>query len=77
MSSIYSRAYTLPTPLVGQSKVIKGFGRGGKDLGCPTANMDLGPLKADILALDAGIYYGWASVGSDPTVHKMVMSIGW
>ncbi len=24
-----------------------------------------------------GIYCGWAGVGADPTVYKMVMSIGW
>lgn len=27
--------------------------------------------------IDAGIYYGWASVGFCKDVHPMVMSFGW
>ena len=30
---------TTKFPLYFTSTVVKGFGRGGKDLGCPTANM--------------------------------------
>ncbi|PRQ28759.1 putative riboflavin kinase [Rosa chinensis] len=53
--------------------VIKGFGRGSKVLGIPTArtvNM-LGVLRTSL-----GVYFGWAGL---PTrgVFKMIMSIGW
>ncbi|KAM9642605.1 riboflavin kinase [Trichechus inunguis] len=56
--------------------VVRGFGRGSKQLGIPTANFPeqvVDNLPADI---STGIYYGWASVGSGD-VHKMVVSIGW
>jgi riboflavin kinase len=63
--------------------VVKGFGRGSKMLGIPTANLDVAPLKLQADALAPGIYFGWASVAkSDPRdvgggVYRMVMSIGW
>jgi hypothetical protein len=27
--------------------------------------------------VDSGVYFGWASVGRDVAVHRMVMNIGW
>ncbi|CAN0259745.1 unnamed protein product [Lampetra planeri] len=59
-----------------RGKVVKGFGRGSKQLGIPTANLPepvVEQLPADVAT---GIYFGWACVGSGD-VHKMVMSIGW
>ena len=45
------------------STVAKGFGRGAKLLGCPTANMPLAELGADAVeALGTGIYAGWAQI---------------
>lgn len=26
---------------------------------------------------EPGVYYGWAKLSNDPTVYKMVMSVGW
>ncbi|KAG7476273.1 hypothetical protein MATL_G00081170 [Megalops atlanticus] len=63
-------------PFFCRGKVIRGFGRGSKQLGIPTANFPdsvVEHLPADI---STGIYFGWASVGGSD-VHKMVMSIGW
>ena len=63
-------------PYFCQGEVVKGFGRGSKELGIPTANFPdsvVEHLPADI---GTGIYYGWACVGNGDT-HKMVMSIGW
>lgn len=63
-------------PYFAQGKVVKGFGRGSKELGIPTANFPdsvVDKLPADF---DNGIYYGWASVQGG-TVHRMVMSVGW
>lgn len=57
--------------------VIKGFGRGSKELGIPTANLDADVLGAALEGVAPGVYFGWASVGSSPQVYKMVMSIGW
>jgi riboflavin kinase len=57
--------------------VIHGFKRGSKELGIPTANLDVDLLGEDVRGADTGVYFGWASVGRDASVHKMVMSIGW
>jgi hypothetical protein len=56
--------------------VVKGFGRGSKDLGIPTANLPLDCLGTKADSLDSGIYFGWATVdGAGP--YMMVMSVGW
>ena len=55
--------------------VIRGFGRGSKSLGIPTANLEEKVVDALPDDFNTGIYYGWASV--DGQVHKMVASIGW
>ncbi|XP_069555527.1 riboflavin kinase [Brachyistius frenatus] len=63
-------------PYFCRGEVIRGFGRGSKELGIPTANFPdsvVDNLPADI---STGIYYGLACVGSGD-VYKMVMSIGW
>jgi len=57
--------------------VIHGFGRGSKELGIPTANLDAAALAPELDRVETGVYYGWASVGSSPATYKMVMSIGW
>ena len=52
-----------PYPLQMEGKVIRGFGRGSKELGIPTANLpvddDLTPWIAEI---KSGVYFGWASL---------------
>eukprot|EP00042_Codosiga_hollandica_P024914 m.107740 g.107740 ORF g.107740 m.107740 type:complete len:147 (+) comp51709_c0_seq3:90-530(+) len=59
-----------------QGTVIKGFGRGSKELGIPTANLDDSVIDALPASMTQGIYYGWAQVAGD-VVRKSVMSIGW
>lgn len=56
--------------------VIKGFGRGSKELGIPTANFEPHVVKELPPELETGIYFGWAQIDKGP-VHKMVMSVGW
>ncbi|XP_073399888.1 riboflavin kinase [Dendrobates tinctorius] len=63
-------------PLYCRGEVVRGFGRGSKELGIPTANFPehvVDSLPAD---LTTGIYYGWGCVGTGD-IYKMVMSIGW
>ncbi|KAI3874305.1 hypothetical protein MKW92_044107 [Papaver armeniacum] len=56
--------------------VIKGYGRGSKVLGIPTANLSTEGWS-DILSYHpSGVYFGWAGL-STRGVYKMVMSIGW
>lgn len=56
--------------------VVKGFGRGSKELGIPTANFEPHIVKELPPEIETGIYFGWAQVDHGP-VHKMVMSVGW
>ncbi|XP_071541459.1 riboflavin kinase isoform X2 [Panulirus ornatus] len=56
--------------------VVKGFGRGSKELGIPTANFPEHVVEHLPEEVTTGIYYGWAKVDNGPT-YKMVMSIGW
>ncbi|XP_072372713.1 riboflavin kinase isoform X1 [Scyliorhinus torazame] len=63
-------------PYFCRGEVVRGFGRGSRELGIRTANFPdsvVDNLPGDITT---GIYYGWACVGHGD-VHKMVMSIGW
>ncbi|KZT58750.1 riboflavin kinase [Calocera cornea HHB12733] len=69
--------------------VQQGFGRGSKELGCPTANLPEEAILPMTSQCKAGIYYGYARVHQPPhgapvdlgersiEVHPMVMSLGW
>ncbi|KAF2368983.1 Riboflavin kinase domain bacterial/eukaryotic [Trinorchestia longiramus] len=56
--------------------VVKGFGRGSKELGIPTANFPDEVVSSLPSSMGTGIYYGLARVVDGP-IHKMVMSVGW
>ncbi|KAE9607184.1 putative riboflavin kinase [Lupinus albus] len=56
--------------------VVKGFGRGSKVLGIPTANLSAEGYSDLLQEHPAGVYFGWAGL-STRGVFKMVMSIGW
>ncbi|KAF9088186.1 riboflavin kinase [Mortierella sp. AD031] len=51
-----------PYPIKMNGTVIKGFGRGSKDLGIPTANLPEEAIAAQEDKMVTGIYYGWAQV---------------
>lgn len=63
-------------PHFAKGEVVKGFARGSKDLGCPTANLPEEVVNNLPQDLETGVYYGFASVDRGD-VHKMVMSVGW
>ncbi|KAK6312882.1 riboflavin kinase-like [Coregonus clupeaformis] len=63
-------------PYFCRGEVVRGFGRGSKELGIPTANFPDSVVEDLPDDISTGIYYGWACVGSGD-IHKMVMSIGW
>ncbi|XP_016987137.1 putative riboflavin kinase [Drosophila rhopaloa] len=63
-------------PLYASGEIVRGFGRGSKELGIPTANFPLEVVKSLPESLPTGAYYGWANVDNGP-VYKMVLSIGW
>ena len=73
--------------------VVRGFGRGSKELGIPTANLDSAALAGAMGEAVTGIYAGFASLGGDTVgregeedsasdsvaggVYPMVMSVGY
>ena len=65
------------TPLYLSGKVVKGFQRGSKELGFPTANLDFVSDNAKEIKskLTQGVYYGYARVGGGE-IYPMAMSIG-
>ncbi|OCH93550.1 riboflavin kinase [Obba rivulosa] len=77
-----------PFPIVLTGVVQRGFGRGGKDLGCPTANLPDESISPMSSVTQPGVYYGYAQVSrekdgkavlpeEDGQVFPMVMSLGW
>ncbi|KHJ43654.1 riboflavin biosynthesis protein RibF domain protein [Trichuris suis] len=66
-------AHFLPYYCAGE--VVRGFGRGSRQLGCPTANLSDDAVEALPEEFPCGVYYGFANVdGND--VYEMVMSVG-
>ncbi|XP_075684339.1 riboflavin kinase [Rhinoderma darwinii] len=63
-------------PYYCSGEVVRGFGRGSKELGIPTANFPEHVVDSLPPDLTTGIYYGWGCVGNGD-IYKMVMSIGW
>ncbi|KAJ7507519.1 hypothetical protein B0H11DRAFT_2153194 [Mycena galericulata] len=64
-----------PFPILLAGPVQKGFGRGGKELGCPTANLPDESITPISSVVKQGVYYGYAQ--EDVRVLPMVMSLGW
>lgn len=62
----------LPYPVPFKGQVIRGFGRGSKELNIPTANISTLSLPATLS--DVGVYFGYAKVRGE--VYNMVMSVG-
>ena len=68
-------SYRLLTPIYLREKVIKGFQRGGKLLGYPTANLSMDTLEPLLISLENGVYFGWCSLHG--VAYKTVMSVGY
>ncbi|KAK6037168.1 hypothetical protein COOONC_25327 [Cooperia oncophora] len=49
-------------PFFVRGSVVAGFGRGGKELGCPTANLDEAVVNALPTDLPCGVFYGLARI---------------
>ncbi|XP_064549755.1 putative riboflavin kinase [Drosophila montana] len=63
-------------PIYASGEIVRGFGRGSKELGIPTANLALDVVKSLPESLHTGVYYGWSNVNNGE-VYKMVLSVGW
>ncbi|KAF7722106.1 riboflavin kinase [Apophysomyces ossiformis] len=67
-----------PYPYAISGTVVKGYGRGSKELGIPTANLSEEALETMACDFETGVYYGWVQIGEvNSEVYPMVMSLGW
>lgn len=71
----------LGVPFFIKGTVIKGFGRGSKELGIPTANLNPQQFPQIIEQIPPGVYFGWSRLkfqdGVLSSIYKMAMNIGW
>jgi riboflavin kinase len=74
-SHLYADERKFESPVVLTAKVVHGFNRGSKELGIPTANLDMEQLGRKGVDLETGIYYGWATLRGSR--YQAVVSIGW
>ncbi|GAA5831952.1 hypothetical protein JCM11251_002761 [Rhodosporidiobolus azoricus] len=58
-----------PYPVYLEGWVTRGFGRGSKDLGCPTANLPDSSIAPYAETLSTGVYFGYARV-LDPACEQ-------
>ncbi|CAF2369765.1 unnamed protein product [Rotaria sp. Silwood2] len=67
-----------PFPYFTLGTIVHGFGRGSKELGCPTANFDEDAVQKLPPSIHQGVYYGWAKLltQNDNEVYKTVASVG-
>eukprot|EP00803_Ostreobium_quekettii_P005762 evm.model.scf_977.2 EVM.evm.TU.scf_977.2 scf_977:34418-42634(-) len=78
--------YRFPgSPVCLEGVVVKGAGRGSKQMGFATANLDPEPLAEALKGMPEGVYFGWAQLRTKPSgsfppedgaVQPMVMNIG-
>jgi len=67
----------LETIIGAKGKVSKGYGRGGKKLAVPTANLPESQFADKLREIQTGVYFGWAAVEGIDGVHKAVVNIGY
>lgn len=64
-----------------RGKVDQGFGRGGKKLGFPTANLPSKLFQDALEDVETGVYFGWALLEGDTKgrnhPHKAVVNVGY
>ena len=68
-----------------RGRVDTGYGRGGKKLGFPTANLPSGLFQNALADVPCGVYFGWALLEDDDSsntkqgrnvLHKAVVNVG-
>ena len=58
-------------PIRLRSSVVRGFGRGSRELGIPTANLSREEIGENLFSsLSPGIYYGIASIEGRESIYK-------
>ena len=68
---------TAPFPIQLSGPIVKGFGRGSKELGIPTANIPLAGLSVGGHDnVESGVYYGWAGIDVDEAGKRIASHAG-
>ena len=80
-STTESRYQLLKERLCFRGPVDRGYGRGGKKLGFPTANLPSSLFQNALADVEKGVYFGWAVIeGTDEegrnVAHKAVVNVG-
>jgi riboflavin kinase len=58
--------------------VASGYGRGGKKLGFPTANLPESLFQDSLKSVSTGVYFGWAALEAYPdTIYKAAVNVGY
>jgi riboflavin kinase len=71
------RAKPLPKIQRYRGVVDQGYGRGGKKLGVPTANLPASLFQNALQNVETGVYFGWASLEHMEGVFKAVVNVGY
>lgn len=73
------RATTLPLLQRYRGMVDKGYGRGGKKLGVPTANLPARLFQNALTQVGTGVYFGWATLEhlNDNKIFQAVVNVGY
>lgn len=68
----------LPQVMRFRGPVATGYGRGGKKLGFPTANLLPSLFRKALEAVPTGVYFGWAVIEgrNNNSCHKAVVNVG-
>lgn len=73
-----TRARSLPDILRYRGVVDQGYGRGGKKLGVPTANLPASLFQNALESVTPGVYIGWAALeGRSNEIFKAVVNVGY
>uniref|UniRef100_A0A7S4AA97 riboflavin kinase n=1 Tax=Pseudo-nitzschia australis TaxID=44445 RepID=A0A7S4AA97_9STRA len=80
-----TRARLLPDVLRFRGSVDEGYGRGGKKLGVPTANLPSSLFQNALEDVGTGVYFGWVALertqnsntDNDYELHKAVVNVGY
>eukprot|EP00535_Pseudo-nitzschia_heimii_P000402 CAMPEP_0197187412 /NCGR_PEP_ID=MMETSP1423-20130617/15800_1 /TAXON_ID=476441 /ORGANISM="Pseudo-nitzschia heimii, Strain UNC1101" /LENGTH=256 /DNA_ID=CAMNT_0042638975 /DNA_START=318 /DNA_END=1088 /DNA_ORIENTATION=- len=77
-----SRARLLPDVQRYRGSVDQGYGRGGKKLGIPTANLPSSLFQNALEEVTTGVYFGWAALERSNNngiyeLHKAVVNVGY
>jgi len=76
MSSLKEDCDFLRKPLLLEGPVTKGYGRGSKKLGVPTANLPHFDSQLKESDYANGVYFGWGLVQGDTQAYPVVANIG-